>query len=179
MCECELFFFISDILNNTETLSKLNTEWDTLAPIMLMYKDVADDPKLVSRKIRDFYFGDKEINEDTRLELAQIWTDIFFIAYAQGEAKTLCKQLPVYFYAFKHAPKTSIWEFFDYRLDTFFKKDGKPATFSYHMDELQYLFPIKNEEEFANMDMEITKEDDDFPLSQGMVKLWTSFAETG
>jgi len=138
---------------------------------MLLLEEFTDDSKLLMKKIRNFYFGDKKINADTRLELTKLWTDAFFSVHAKGEAKVLSTQLPVYFYVLKNEPKRSVWDAFGYSMDNWFGKKS-----AYHTDELQYLFPLN----VNGISMEIRKEDDqEFSLSQDLTALWASFAKTG
>lgn len=58
-------------------IEELNKDFDRLAPIMLLYED---NPKKdeVTKKIRNFYFGNKSIDDSTKSELTDVRIHINF-----------------------------------------------------------------------------------------------------
>lgn len=72
----------------------MNNEWNRIAPTTFLYEhDLKDASNLdtVSEKLRNFYFGHKEINEDSRKELTDIYSDVYFNYGAQKTAKIIAK----------------------------------------------------------------------------------------
>lgn len=62
--------------NKKDFISELNEKWSELAPMILLYEDTC--PKnlqaTVTNKIREFYFGNKIINENSKSDLINVKT---------------------------------------------------------------------------------------------------------
>lgn len=56
---------VSAIFGNPHLLQELDENFEKIAPISL-FVDHVKDPAELSRKIREFYFGDKQIDNTTR-----------------------------------------------------------------------------------------------------------------
>ncbi|KAF2902649.1 hypothetical protein ILUMI_03534 [Ignelater luminosus] len=150
--------------SDANLLEELNKNFDKLAPIIFMYED---NPKKdeVSKKIRNYYFGDKNIDDSTKGELTNLFTDSWFlfpqVVAAQLHAKYTSH--PVYFYIFGIQGRLSYGKLLGdlgYNFGVF------------HCDELFSLFSTEvfpdykpNESERKCIDI--------------MTTIWTTFAETG
>jgi len=162
------------VLNNTEALKALNDKWEELGPKTLFFSESAKDPQLTTKKIRDFYFGDKEISFETREQLLNLYTDRYFAGPTRFAGRKLSKHLPVYLYYFTHKPKVSALDVFGFPEEL---HEGAA-----HLDETQYFVSLN--EGLAKLGLQkkdISKDDDveEYTLSKGMVKLWASFFENG
>lgn len=154
-------------LKDKAIMEKVEKKWNEDAPLILLYKDTATDKDVVSSKIREFYFGDKPINRETFLNLTDVMMDRFVGYGLVAAAKLYSKEAPVYVYYFSHTPETTTLKFLGVENENF----GMA-----HLDDVQYLFKI-NSEQFPFP--EITKESKEYELSKGLVKVLSSFAETG
>jgi len=154
------------LLKEKPLMDKLDKEWMDLAPNLLVYKDTAKDKDVVSAKIREFYFKDKPISEETFAELCNVFMDRFMGLGIVITSQLYSKSAPVYLYYFSHIPETSGLKFLG--VD---KSLGMA-----HLDDLQFLFKL-NMKKFKFP--EITKDSKEYQLSQNLVKLIGSFAENG
>ncbi|ODM94769.1 Esterase E4 [Orchesella cincta] len=147
-------------------MEKLDKQWMDIAPELFVYKDTAKDKDVVSAKIREFYFKDKPINDETFAKLYEIFNDRFMGFGLVISSQLYSKSAPVYLYYFAHVPETSGIKFF-----------GVDKSFGMaHLDDLQFLFKL-NLPGFKFP--EITKESKEYELSQNLVKILSSFAENG
>lgn len=131
-----------------------NDNFDKVAPLSMLYYGSASDPDEVTRKIRNFYFGDNKITSDSWVNITNAHTDSWFTAGVFEKADK--HSGPVQFY------------FFDYLGDVTTWKWNKTLNFGAgHAEEVIYLWYADG----------LTGED--LELSKNMVKLWTGFAKTG
>lgn len=161
------------ILNSTESLEMLDKEWNKYAPGMLNFDKTAKDPAAFAEKVRKLYLGDKPINEETRGEVLKMFTDRYFFAPNRWVGKVYSKQAPTYLYLIDRKPEYSIMNHL-----------GLPTKGLAHLDENQYLWKFDKKASDIQTGKkeiypEITKEHKEYMFSDGLVKLWTSFAETG
>jgi carboxylesterase type B len=155
------------LLKNPALFEKVDKQWDELAPLLLLYKDSATDKDVVSSKIKQFYFEGKPISNETFVKLSEIFMDRFMGYPVVVTAKLFSKSAPVYLYYFSHTPETSSLKMYGVENQNF----GMA-----HLDDLQFLFKITHD----NLPYpELTKESKEYQLSHGLVKLLSSFAETG
>ncbi|KAF2902651.1 hypothetical protein ILUMI_03536 [Ignelater luminosus] len=152
------------LYNDSALIEELNKDFNRLLPIILLYDN---NPKKeeISQKIRKFYFGDREIDQSTKAELTDLFTDSFFL-YPQAAAVQLHAKYtnhPVYYYIFGIHGSLSYAKLFG---------DPQHDYGVCHGDELFSLFSteffpdyIPSESEKKCIDV--------------LTNIWTSFALTG
>jgi len=152
-------------LKDKSLFERLDKKWNEVAPTLFIYKDTAADEKdTVSQKIRESYFGDKAISEETFPELTNVFMDRFMGFGIVVMSQLYSKHAPVYLYLFAHKPET-----------TGLKYLGVDKNFGMgHLDDLQFLFKL-NIKKFPYP--EITKDHSEAEISKGLVKTLSSFAE--
>lgn len=157
----------AEFLKDKSLFERLDTKWNEIAPTLFIYKDTAADQKdVVSQKIRESYFGDKAINEETYLELTNVFMDRFMGFGVVIMSELYSKHAPTYLYLFTHKPEISGLKYL-----------GVDKNFGMaHLDDLQYLFKL-NIKKFPYP--EITKDHSEVDLSKNLVKTLSSFAENG
>ncbi|XP_069696461.1 esterase E4-like isoform X1 [Periplaneta americana] len=128
-------------------------------------KETQTERTETAKRIREFYFGDKPINKDTRKALAKMYTDVMLGIGTDSAVKLHSKAgATVYYYHFDYRGKNSFSSVFG----------GTNEDYGVcHMDELMYLFP--QDHMFPNSTK--TKEDDE--MVDIMTNIWTNFARTG
>ncbi|KAF2902653.1 hypothetical protein ILUMI_03538 [Ignelater luminosus] len=89
------------LYNNYSLIEELNRDFDRLAPMVFLYDN---NPKKdeITKKIRKFYFGSKDIDNSTKTELTNLFTDSWFLLplYAAVQLHTKYTNHPVYYYIF-------------------------------------------------------------------------------
>jgi len=140
-----------------------------LAPKSLVYAATCPEDQIpaVTRSIRKFYFGDKKINQSTKWNLIDMYTDAWFFISSQINVKYHLEKVraPVYYYYFAYRGTSSLTQIF-----------GDPIN-SYgvcHADELQYLFPIG-----GLLFPTATPSEEDLKVVDVMTTLWFNFAKSG
>ncbi|XP_045470486.1 venom carboxylesterase-6-like isoform X2 [Harmonia axyridis] len=148
---------------------ELDEDFNNKTAISLMYEPFAENPNLVSEKIRKFYFGDrKKLNfENSFKDLTDMYTDGWFTKCIDDAIRIHLKvsKQPVYNYLFAHRSGASFSEIF-----------GAPGEVHgvCHADELQYLFPV-GDGLFPHK--KVT--DEDRRVRRLMTTMWENFAKTG
>ncbi|XP_046398623.1 juvenile hormone esterase-like [Ischnura elegans] len=162
------------ILSNERRAKEINDEFiDRIGPLALRFEETASDPKEVARKIRQFYFGEKDIDIHTHKTLTDVFNDRMFINGIK-QSFELMKSVPDvpftgYYYMFSHRGKYSLLD--DKQVIN--KSTNTPVDWGVgHCDELMYLLPMKD---FAKAPLV----GDDLHMSNIMRKMWTDFADTG
>ncbi|XP_031345698.1 bile salt-activated lipase-like [Photinus pyralis] len=149
------------IHNNKQLLEELDKDFNRIMAITLMRKD--PEFENIAKRIRNFYFANKQIGENTILDLVDLYSDIFIIPPAHHAVEYHLKysKQPVYYYLFSHAIQYSLTNFY-----------GVPL-FRYgtgHADELILLFPVYGTK---SLDQE------DLRYSKLLIGMWTNFAKYG
>ncbi|KAL1491255.1 hypothetical protein ABEB36_011876 [Hypothenemus hampei] len=127
------------ILNNEILLNELNSNFDELIPISLMYDKTALNVTKVTNEIRKFYFNNGEIDRTTQDELIKMYTDGWFLNCADETVqlhRNYTPDYPVYYYLFAHRGVASFTKIFG---------GGDEDYGVCHADDLQYLFPVGDE----------------------------------
>ncbi|KAJ4446943.1 hypothetical protein ANN_13645 [Periplaneta americana] len=147
-------------------------------------KETQTERRETAKRIREFYFGDKPINKDTRKALAKMYTDVMLGIGTDSAVKLHSKaRASVYYYHFDYRGRTASAQFLEARTRTTVPQNGdltsdlergeEELAGVCHMDELMYLFP--QDHMFPNSTK--TKEDDE--MVDIMTNIWTNFARTG
>lgn len=75
------FYFIG-IYGNPHLIHSLNKDFNQIAPVSLFYKHNFKNVGEISEKIRNFYFGNKRIDNSTRYDVIDVSIVIFLILKA-------------------------------------------------------------------------------------------------
>lgn len=59
-------------LYSADLIKELNEDFYRVAPFAMEYHETTDKQDYVSKKIRDFYFGDRQIDESTKDEVTNV-----------------------------------------------------------------------------------------------------------
>lgn len=155
-------------LRGGELIRELDDNFEKIAPVSLLYDETVDqDAKAeVSRKIRKFYFGDRPIDNATRFDVIDMYSDAWFNHAADTSVRRYLEtqSSPLYYY------------YFAYRGSSSFSKIFGDPTRDYgvsHADDLQYLFPI-GEQLFR--DTPLTEQD--HRMVDVLTSLWVNFASS-
>ncbi|KAK5646893.1 hypothetical protein RI129_005357 [Pyrocoelia pectoralis] len=152
------------IYSNYSLVERLNKDFEYITPMVLHY-DHHNSYKKISRAVRKFYFQDKAIDNDTKMELTDLVTDALFY-YPQRVTSLLhakyTKQ-PVYFYLFGYRGSVSISTLIG---------DAEHDYGAIHGDELNYILSNSFFEDYKPTVS-------DLKMNEIMTTLWYNFANTG
>jgi len=162
-------FYIAPIMEDEKSVQKINSDWYKMAPNILYYETTCPSPATqskVSRKIWDFYFGEKKISHDNYLDFGRVLGDRFFVTGVARAIKEHARKpdFPVYPYIFSYESSHSIQQGF---------LRSKRTYGVGHADDLKFLF---NKTYGAP---EFTLDTKDGKLSENLIKLFVSFANDG
>ncbi|ODN01905.1 Venom carboxylesterase-6 [Orchesella cincta] len=153
------------VLLEPTLLQDLSQDWHRIAPVTFMYKETALEPDAVSNQIKAYYFGTKDVGNETASNLTNLYSDRYFNHGIRSSALMHVQTneaIPVYLYMFSYRGTQSHTKYADIS-DILGVSEG---------DELQYLF---NTNRFSETALNSTDED----ISKKFVKLWVSFAKEG
>ncbi|XP_071875787.1 carboxylic ester hydrolase [Bombus fervidus] len=155
--------------NNGELIKKLNKYFLDFAPITLVIDETCrkDEQKRVSAKIRKFYFDQAAIDNSTRFQLINMFSDAWFTHAARTSVRSYLEKQssPVYYY------------YMSYRGSASFSRIFGDINNNYgvsHADELQYLFPV-GEQLFKDIPLS----EKDLKMVDVLTSLWYNFANSG
>lgn len=85
----------------------LNENWNNVLPITLEYDELYTNYTIsqqlqISKKIRKFYVQDRAIEENSRQQLTNMYSDRFFNHGVRKNALLMAEYVPVYVYQFAH-----------------------------------------------------------------------------
>lgn len=157
------------VYKNSSIVEKFKNEFREIAPSLLMYSETSmlSRRNKLSKDIREFYFGKKSVDYDTKDEMAKMYTDAIFLEGASISVELHKKYIskPIYYYLFGYEGSAS-----------FCNQFKKVVPYDYgvcHCDDLIYLF--KSTALYPNY--QPTKEDE--KVIELMTTLWTNFAIFG
>ncbi|XP_058066220.1 esterase B1-like [Anopheles bellator] len=152
------------LIDAIKTLASYNAEPERFIPRTVAIDYFSQDARALGEEIREFYFGPKSVSRDTLVQLTDVFTDKYLLAY----------RMTVELWA-RYQRKT---KFFGYR----FAFDGllnkgkaimslRTMKGAAHIDEVYYLFssPL--------LRTEVPETDKSYELRNTMVALWTNFAK--
>lgn len=153
------------IYNSSKLVRELDKDFIKLAPLIFQYDDAVPNKDQLSRKIREFYLGNRAIDDRTKSEVTDMITDAWFLAPQNYISLLQAKhsRQPVYYYLFGYRGSVSYQQFFG---------DVKHNYGAVHVDDLIYLF---SSELFPNY----KPSESDKKMINVMTTLWTNFAKTG
>lgn len=156
---------LPDLTEHTSWYNSLTDNWEPLLSVHLCLPKGTQQIKETSRKVQEFYFGDKAVSKETWPQLLDVYGDIFFNngAYRAAKEQQSKSSASVYLYQFS----------FEVKGVEFFPSDISIPGASHGSDSL-YLFetalPLFP---FPPLD------DDGMGVRKKMLKMWINFAKTG
>ncbi|XP_046679564.1 esterase E4-like [Homalodisca vitripennis] len=139
-----------------------NAEYDSLAPISLLYGERSPDSAAITKAVRSFYFGsdNTEIKPDMITQITQMYSDTWFV---NGVLDTVERhQGPKYLFYYTYNKTFSLCSIF---------WNNEVDLGACHLDELTNLFPMEGN--YAK-----DPNSADYKLSLKMIEMWTNFAKT-
>ncbi|XP_012252139.2 venom carboxylesterase-6-like [Athalia rosae] len=156
-------------LNDGEDVKRLDDDFQKIAPVTLLYDNYCteDHRSEVTKRIREFYFGDSPIDNSTKWNLIDLYSDAWFNVAADNAIRDFFdfQSSPVFYYYFAYQGEVSFSTIFG---------DPKGDYGVSHADELQYLFPV-GEQLFKDK----TLGDESLKVVDIMTTLWANFAKSG
>lgn len=158
----EGIFETASLSQNPDKFEEFNNEYDRLGPLTLIFKYTADEPVLLARTVKKFYFGEDDISQKNLKKTADMFTDVWFM-HCTAEAVRRHNG-EVYYYYFNYKGSNSLGTVY-----------GNASLYSgvCHTDELLYLFDMKEVLPVRNQ----SEADDNF--SRKLTKLWSNYATYG
>lgn len=89
-------------------------DWHRIAPVTFMYKETALEPDAISNQIKAYYFGTKDIGNDTATNLTNLYSDRYFNHGIRTSALLHAKTneaVPIYLYMFTYKGQQSHTKF--------------------------------------------------------------------
>ncbi|XP_076162457.1 carboxylic ester hydrolase [Ptiloglossa arizonensis] len=155
--------------HNGKLIKKLNNDFLNIAPVTLLFGQTCpkEKTKHVASEIRKFYFGKAPIDNSTRFNVINMYSDAWFSHAAHSSVRDYLKtqSSPVYYYYLAYRGSASFSIIF-----------GDPSN-DYgvsHADELQYLFPV-GEQLFQHIPLS----EKDQEMVDTITTLWFNFADSG
>lgn len=156
-------------MDDAKLLKELNDNFLKIGPITLLYGETCPEHLRdeITLKIRDFYLANKTLDESSRFPLIDMYSDAWFMAAADASAKDYFANLasPLFYYYLAYKGTASFSQIFG---------DPKADYGVCHADELQYLFPVRDQ-----LFPDIPMSSEDRKISEILTKLWLNFAKTG
>jgi len=156
---------LPDLTEHTSWYNSLTDNWEPLLSVHLSLPKGTQQIKETSRKVQEFYFGDKAVSKETWPQLLDVYGDILFNigAYRAAKEQQSKSSASVYLYQFS----------FDGKGVEFFPSDISIPGAS-HGSDLLYLFDT------ALPSFPVPPLDDDsMEVRKKMIKMWINFAKTG
>ncbi|XP_019873364.2 esterase E4 [Aethina tumida] len=156
------------VLNNDTLRNELNNNFETIAPIALIYERGTDNSKIISKSLKSFYFSDKPIEKTSVAPTVQIFSDGITGFSVNRAAKLISEKnnQSVYYYKFNYAGRNSHF---------YTPQSNKTEPFGVvHNDDLMYLFYIEKLFPFFK-----DTTPNDAEMVQKMTTLWANFVKTG
>ncbi|XP_046742019.1 venom carboxylesterase-6-like [Diprion similis] len=156
-------------INNGEQAKLLDKDFEKWAPTTLMYQHHCpkEHHSEVAKRIREFYLGDLPIDNSTRYNIIDMYSDAWFNVAADNAVRDYLDTMasPIFYY------------YFAYRGDVSFSSIFGDPDHDYgvsHADELQYLFPV-GEQLFKD----VTLSEESLKIVDIITSLWANFAKSG
>ena len=160
------------LIYNSELTSDLLKNWNRALPISLYYNHIEPEKRdEITKKIDEFYFKNEKLTHSTMQNLTNLYTDRWFFHPMVDNLKLRFanEQLAETFvYLFTHKGACSFTEVFKGGAEIFYGTS--------HAEELQYLFPIR--QDLPDLFSSIPTEEDKRVRSI-ITKLWVNFAYFG
>ncbi|XP_013097162.2 juvenile hormone esterase isoform X1 [Stomoxys calcitrans] len=158
----EAMLFIRRLRKNPKLLEIIENDFTRLVPRDL---NVTDERERVTREIRQFYLGNKQVGIESVDEMIALLTDLMFVHGIMRTVRNHAKysNMPVYMYRFS----------FDGALGLYKRMLGLQRPGVCHGDELGYLF------KFGFFNLSLDPKSMEVLVKNRMVRMWTNFAKYG
>ncbi|XP_075145188.1 esterase B1 isoform X3 [Haematobia irritans] len=158
----EAMLFIRRLRKNPKLLEIIENDFTRLVPRDL---NVTDERERVTREMRQFYLGNKQVGVESVDEMIALLTDLMFVHGIRRTVRNHAKygNMPVYMYRFS----------FDGALGLYKRMLGLQRPGVCHGDELGYLF------KFGFFNLSLDPKSMEVLVKNRMVKMWTNFAKYG
>ncbi|XP_043523966.1 venom carboxylesterase-6-like [Frieseomelitta varia] len=154
---------------NGELVKKLDKDFLNIAPITLLFEQTCPEGEMkrVTSEIRKFYFGESPIDNSTRFNLVDMYSDAWFTYAAHTAIRDYFEKQssPIYYYYFAYRGSASFSRIFGDRNQNYGVS---------HADELQYLFPV-GEQLFKDTPLS----EKDHEMVDIITSIWYNFANSG
>ncbi|KDR24386.1 Esterase FE4 [Zootermopsis nevadensis] len=163
----ESIFVLGDISAKSELREFLNNKFHVIISMFLNIDENSNKCREISRKIKSFYLGNKPVSKETLQEVAEFYSDIFFVSgvYRSAKKHQAKSSSPVYLYKFSFEGNMGI-------SSAWIGPNLLPG--ASHGDDLGYLFDgTLFEDLHSKADAESKR------MSEQLVRTWTTFATTG
>ncbi|XP_055919367.1 esterase FE4-like isoform X1 [Eupeodes corollae] len=157
----ELNYFFSKQENNTGLLNDISLNFDKYAPQLFIF-DPNDRAHDKSRRIQQFYLGNKKIQNQDFINFSKIFSDAIINNGVHRLVELARKYVDVFYYRFDYLGRYSL----------FSDEEGKPRGVG-HADDLQYILGTKWFEK------KIELHDPEMFMVERITKWWASFAQNG
>ncbi|XP_043269297.1 esterase E4-like [Venturia canescens] len=151
-------------LGDYSMFQELNENWDYIAPISFEYERNTSRSKMISQKLRDYYFKGEPISLKNVKAHGRGYADSIsgFPMYRFVRLVAAFSKQPVYYYRFVYEGKYGLIQWVN---------TGKPYGVS-HLDDLQYILYMTGVHYYGPGDRES-------PVVDMMTAMWANFAKTG
>ncbi|XP_050321068.1 esterase E4 isoform X1 [Bactrocera neohumeralis] len=158
----EAMLFIRRLRKNPKLLEIIENDFARMVPRDL---NVTDDRERVTRDIRQFYLGNKQVGIESVDEMIALLTDLMFLQGIRKTARNHAKygSAPVYMYRFSY----------DGALGLYKRMLGLTRPGVCHGDEMGYLF------KFGFFNLSLDPRSTEVLVKNRMVRMWTNFAKYG
>ncbi|KAG8235925.1 hypothetical protein J437_LFUL014281 [Ladona fulva] len=156
-----------EILQNQTLLEDFNENFERIMPIILNFERDSPEALRKGQRIKEFYFGNKPITQDSLQALTDMYTESSFQYPVDRSVKLVSKvsSAPVYLYQFTYRGRYGHMP----------KLPGQDRPYgAVHHDDLIYIFYGQGEY-FPFFSSEFPE----FVVSQRLVKMLANFARTG
>ncbi|KAG7212180.1 hypothetical protein KM043_012520 [Ampulex compressa] len=154
---------------NGKLVKQLDEEFMNIAPMSLMYDDTCPEPirSEVTKKIKEFYFGNRAIDDSTRFDVIDMYSDAWFNHGARASIRDFlnAQSSPIYYYHFAYKGSVSFSKIFG---------DAAQDYGVSHADDIQYLFPVR-EQLFPDVPLN----EEDGRMVDFLTATWVNFATHG
>nr|XP_014089899.1 esterase E4 isoform X1 [Bactrocera oleae] len=158
----EAMLFIRRLRKNPKLLEIIENDFSRMVPRDL---NVTDERERVTRDIRQFYLGNKQVGIESVDEMIALLTDLMFLQGIRKTARNHAKygSAPVYMYRFSY----------DGALGLYKRMLGLTRPGVCHGDEMGYLF------KFGFFNLSLDPRSTEVLVKNRMVRMWTNFAKYG
>jgi carboxylesterase type B len=162
----------SPLIYNADLTADLLKNWNRALPISLYYDHHSPEKQHeVTKEINEFYFKNQKLTLSTQQNLTNLYTDGWFFHAMIDYLKlrfSSADRSDTFVYLFTHKGACSFTEIF---------KGGSEAYYgTSHAEELQYLFPIRQDLPYF---FNSIPTDEDREVVKIITKLWVNFAYHG
>jgi carboxylesterase type B len=165
----EGMFVMADAVKHPSWYESLNEKFRVPVPHKFKIDDKSTKYEELAGKIKNFYFGNDSLSEDTWSKLADLYSDSWFVT---GIIEAIRMQIavsmssaPIYFYHFAFDGKLGLAEVW---------LGSNRLQGACHADEIGYLFHSS-----LTPDKHLDPDDDSLKTLRRMVMMWTNFAKSG